>query len=243
MTQDKFPTKRTTGPRPLIRDSLQQQIYDRLCQSLVAGAYGPGETLSSRTLAEELGVSAMPVREALTRLTAEGALEPTSSRTLRLRVLTADDFDELTTIRLALETMAAARAAVQASDEDRASATHCHAALTRAAMSGSVDDYLIANAQFHRVIYAAAGWPILQGSIERLWMIAGPSLRACVPSAGHIAVSMGFHDAALAALTARDGAALARAIAGDIEAAAGDIRRYLGSTQEAPELQTGKKTR
>tara|TARA_R110002020_G_scaffold475874_1_gene713496 strand:- start:11697 stop:12428 length:732 start_codon:yes stop_codon:yes gene_type:complete len=242
VTQEKFPIGQDQGEEPLRRDSLQQQIYDRLRHSLVSGAYRPGETLSSRGLAERLGVSAMPVREALTRLTAEGALEPTSSRTLRVRVLTAADFDELTAIRLSLEPMAALRAAEQARAIERKAAAKCYAALHRAAESGAVDGYLIANAEFHRVIYAAAGWPILSGAIERLWMIVGPSIRACVPDARHIAVSMQAHDAALVALKARDGIALSDAITSDIKVAASDIRVYLEVAGAETDLQAGEST-
>jgi DNA-binding GntR family transcriptional regulator len=242
VTQDKFSNKQDQGEGPLRRDSLQQQIYDRLRQGLVSGAYRPGEALSSRVLAELLGVSAMPVREALTRLTAEGALELTSSRTLRVRILTAEDFDELTAIRLSLEPMAAFRAAKQAGAAERKAADKCYTATCRAAESGVIDAYLTTNAEFHRAIYAAAGWPILSGAIERLWMIVGPSIRACVPDARHIGVSMQAHAAARVALHARDGIALARAITEDIQTAASDIRVYLEAAATKPDLQTGKST-
>jgi DNA-binding GntR family transcriptional regulator len=238
VTQDKFRNAQDQSESPLQRDSLQQQIYDRLRHSLVSGAYRPGETLSSRGLAERLGVSAMPVREALTRLTAEGALEPTGSRTLRVRLLTAADFDELTAIRLSLEPMAALRAAEHAGDADRKAAGICYDALQKAAESGGVDAYLTANAEFHRVIYAAAGWPILNGAIERLWMIVGPSIRACVPDTRHIEISMQAHYSARVALQARDGVALAEAITRDIKTAASDIRIYLDFAATEPQLQT-----
>lgn len=243
MTQDKISAWRDKGEGPLRRDSLQQQIYDRLRGNIVAGAYRPGETLSSRGLAERLGVSAMPVREALTRLTAEGALEPTSSRTLRLRVLTVEDFDELTAIRLSLEPMAAGRAADHAGPDDRAAVETTHAELSRTAIGDRIDNYLVANAAYHRAIYHAAGWPFLLGAIERLWMIVGPSIRASVLDARHIAVSMQFHDAARAALNARDGSSLAAAIADDIQAAAADIRVYLESAAaDQADFQTEKTT-
>lgn len=218
---------------PLQRDSLQQQIYDRLHDSLVSGAFLPGEIVSSRGLAQSLGVSAMPVREALTRLTAEGALKLTSSRTLRVRVLTPADFDELTTIRVELEGMAAERAAGQATDEDAASVAALHQALATAADSADVDRYLAANAAFHTGLYAAARWPMLLSIIQRLWLTVGPSIRASVPDAQHMATSMTFHDRAIAALRAHDATALRAAIVGDIRAAATDIRASLADEDGA----------
>ncbi|EPX85692.1 GntR family transcriptional regulator [Salipiger mucosus] len=212
---------------PLRRDSLQQQIYERLRNGLVSGAFLPGETVSSRGLAQSLAVSAMPVREALTRLTAEGALELTSSRTLRVRVLTPADFDEVTTIRVELEGMAAERAAGQVTEEDVARVRALHGDLTAAAETADADRYLAANAAFHSGIYAAARWPLLLSMIQRLWLTVGPSIRASVPDHLHMATSMRFHDAAVEAIGARDAEALRAAIVGDIETAAKDIRAFL----------------
>ena len=212
---------------PLRRDSLHQQIYDRLFTSLVTGIYQPGDTISSRGLATQLGVSAMPVREALTRLTAEGALELTSSRTLRVRKLTPEDFDEVTAIRIENEGMAADRAARRVTDADIARVRKLHGALARAAQRQETDRYLAANAAFHGGIYRAAHWPLLMSIIKRLWLAVGPSIRGSVPDPEHMATSMGFHDAALAALEARDPAGLRAAIVEDIRTAAVGIRARL----------------
>lgn len=224
----------SAGATPLQRDSLQQQIYDRLHAGLIAGAFRPGEVISSRGLAAQLSVSAMPVREALTRLTAEGALELTSSRTLRVRMLSPDDFDEVTAIRTELEGMAASRAGGQLTDADVANIRALHHALAQAAKSGDVDRYLAANADFHSGIYAAARWPLLLGMIQRLWLIVGPAIRACVPDAGHIGRSMGHHDTILAAVVARDAGALKAAIIADIANAAPDIRAALLAAASTP---------
>lgn len=219
--------KNEAGLPPLRRDSLQQQIYERLFTALVTGVYQPGEVISSRGLAQQLGVSAMPVREALTRLTAEGALKLTSSRTLQVRKLTTDDFDEITAVRMINEGMAAERAAQRITDEGIARVRQLHADLAEAARSGETDSYLAANAAFHGGIYRAAKWPLLMGIIKRLWLTVGPSIRSSVPDHMHMETSMGFHDEALAALEARDAAAVRAAIVGDIETAAIGIRARL----------------
>ena len=226
-----------TGPDanvpPLRRDSLQQQIYDRLFLSLVTGVYLPGEMISSRGLAQQLDVSAMPVREALTRLTAEGALELTSSRTLRVRKLTPEDFDEVTAIRVENEGMAAERAARMVTDEDIAKVRALHAELVEAANGVQTDRYLAANAAFHGGIYRAAHWPLLLSIIKRLWLTVGPSIRVSVPDYQHMATSMSFHDDALSALEARDPDRLRAAIVGDIQTAAKGIRARLEEETEA----------
>jgi len=219
----------------LRRDSLQQQIFDNLRDAIMSGVFRPGQVLSSRGLAEELGVSAMPVREALTRLTTEGALETTSSRTLRLRVLRPEDFDEITAIRIEIEGMAAERAAAEMTPKDIFEIKRLNDDLTAAAESGDADWYLKANAAFHAAIYKVCGWPLLLGMIERLWLMVGPSIRASVPDRAHMATSQGFHDQIMAALDARDGVAVRRAIVDDITTAAKDIRAFLNvETDKSP---------
>lgn len=221
---------------PLQRDSLQQQIYDRLHAGLIAGAFRPGEAISTRGLAAQLGVSAMPVREALTRLTAEGALELTPSRNLAVRRLSPEDFDEVTAIRTELEGMAAARAGAARSAADITTIRALHADLADAAESGDIDRYLAANAAFHAGIYDVARWPLLLSMIQRLWLIAGPAIRACLPDQTHLGRSMACHDTILAAFLTGDGAALRAAIIADITTAAPDIRASLadGATQPEP---------
>jgi len=219
----------------LRRDSLQQQIFDSLRDAIMSGVFRPGQVLSSRGLAEELGVSAMPVREALTRLTTEGAMENTSSRTTRLRVLSPLDFDEITAIRIEIEGMAAERAASELTDLDLATIRKLNADLTAAAKSGDADWYLKANAAFHAEIYKLSGWPLLLGMIERLWLMVGPSIRASVPDCEHMATSQSFHDQIMQALEARDGKQVRKAIVNDIRTAAKDIRAFLGADQDTPD--------
>lgn len=198
----------------------------------MSGAFRPGEVLSSRGLAEQLNVSAMPVREALTRMTAEGALENTSSRTLRLRVLRLQDFDEITAIRVEIEGMAAERACDEMTAKDLTDIRNLNEDLTVAAVSGDVDWYLGANAAFHTAIYKVSGWPLLVGMIERLWLMVGPSIRVSVPDRAHMLTSQCFHDQIMAALEAGDGKAVREAIVDDIRTAAKDIRSFLDSDKK-----------
>lgn len=217
----------------LRRDSLQQQVFDNLRSAIMAGAFRPGETLSSRGLAKRLGVSAMPVREALTRLTTEGVLQATSSRTLRLRVLSPSDFDEITAIRVELEGMAAERACNAMTAKDLAEIRTLNDDLTLAAASGDADRYLKANADYHAAIYKVSGWRLLVGMIERLWLMVGPSIRMSVPDHAHMAISQGFHDQIMTALDARDGHIVRDAIVNDISTAAKDIRASLATDAES----------
>ncbi|MCA1774885.1 MAG: GntR family transcriptional regulator [Loktanella sp.] len=220
----------------LQRESLQQQVFDNLRSAIMSGVFRPGEVLSSRGLAQQLGVSAMPVREALTRLTTEGVLQNTPSRTLRLRVLSPSDFDEITAIRFEIEGMAAERACGAMTTADLAEIRALNDALTAAASSGDADHYLKANADYHAAIYRVSGWPLLVGMIERLWLMVGPSIRMSVPDRAHMATSQEFHDQIMTALDARDGKTVRAAIVDDISTAARDIRASLAPEAAHPQM-------
>ncbi|RXL93469.1 GntR family transcriptional regulator, partial [Citrobacter sp. AAK_AS5] len=82
---------------------------------LIAGKLTPGDRLSLRSAAEQLGVSMMPVREAVNRLVADGGLEVAPNRAVRVPILTVSQFRDLTRVRVAIEGHAAAEAALRRS--------------------------------------------------------------------------------------------------------------------------------
>src|SRR5665213_932921 len=97
---------------PIGRQTLLDQVHMQLRQALMSGRFQPGQALTLRSVSEALGVSHMPVRGALHRLEAEGALgAPTSRRTLIVPELRVADLEEIRDIRVELEGLAAARAA------------------------------------------------------------------------------------------------------------------------------------
>ena len=91
--------------------TLSQGVYKLLSERLMAGEHQPGEKLSLRNVGEALGVSTTPVREAINKLVADGALEVTPNRAVRVPVMTRTQFQELTEVRIMIEGGAAARAA------------------------------------------------------------------------------------------------------------------------------------
>ena len=83
----------------------------KLADLLISGRLAPGEKLSLRAAADVLGVSIMPVREAVSRLVADKALEVTPNRAVRVPLMSAAQFRDLTKVRIAIEGHAAAQAA------------------------------------------------------------------------------------------------------------------------------------
>lgn len=161
--------------------ALHAQAYGALRLALASGRFAPGQKLTLRGVATELGVSPMPVREALHRLVAEGALEARDRRSVRVKLLTGDDLRELCAIRMELEGLAAERAAQTATPalvaELRALALGIQAA--RARGDGAADARGIHD--FHFTLYRGAGMPALEAIIASLWLRTGPYVPRLFP--------------------------------------------------------------
>src|SRR5260221_14371145 len=97
--------------------SLRTQVYDSLRDALATGKFVPGQKVTFRFIAGALGVSLTPVREALRRLVAEGAFEMRPNRSVRVPLMTRARVLELRDIRMAVEGLAAEKAAAVATRE------------------------------------------------------------------------------------------------------------------------------
>lgn len=214
------------GPEALVsveRDTLQGQIYRQLRDRLMSGFFRPGHPMSTRSIAAAVGASAMPVRDALRRLEAENALVPGPNRTLMVPHMTGADLAEIRDIRLALEGMAAERAAAAI----RAVDIECLSAFCRdmdgAIDAGDIEGYLRTNWAFHSRIYHARGTTLLTMMIESLWARMGPYIRFAMVDLSHLNMAMEAHWAIVAALERQDGAAARKGIELDIRGAAKDL--------------------
>jgi DNA-binding GntR family transcriptional regulator len=203
---------------------LHNSVYDELCWRMITGRITPGITLSTRGLAQELGVSQMPVREALSRLAAERAIEIRSKRRITVPAMTAARFDDLLRCRLLLEPEAA-RLALDRVDRQRLKLLKdIDARMDLALKTGDVNVYMEGNFNFHFELYRAQGMDTLNQLIQTLWLQFGPYMRVVYGRFG-TAQLVDQHHVALAAIEAGDREALGHAIHRDIEDGMGLIGR------------------
>jgi len=213
------------GLPQLDRRTLADTAYEALSDLLASGQLTPGDRLSLRQSAAALGVSVMPVREAVSRLVADGVLEVAPTRAIRVPIMTARDFRALAETRMAIEGMAAARTAEHRSKADLAAIRRAEAAFRAEAESAEPDRTrrVRLNRDLHFAIYAACELAPLQEVIVRLWLKAGPVINLDL-RAHPERLLQGFalrrHAEALVAIEARDGPAAAAAVAADIREAA-----------------------
>lgn len=194
---------------------LHDRVYRRLRDALITGRIVPGRAVTLRGLAQSLGVSAMPVREAIRRVSAEGGLIVGANRRVWVPDMDAGRFDELVRTRTLLEPEAAVRALphIDAARLDRLRAID--AAIDTALAIGDVEGYMTGNHAFHFEIYTAAPSRVLVPLIESLWLQFGPFMRSVYGRLG-TKVLVDHHVHAVDAIDARDPDRLAEAIRADI---------------------------
>ena len=217
------------------RSTLWDRAYAALKSALLAGKFAPGDRVVLRQVADDLGISLTPVRDAVNRLIAEkvlerGGLGPAGAAVVPM--LDADQFVQLMTVRARLEPMAAAAAAAPATAPGLAAVEQLLVEMKRAVQEGRTEQYLESHYQFHFRIYDMCRMPIVEEIIENAWLRCAPTLRLGLPQYIPGLKRYEHHVDTLTALRRGDGAAAAEAIRADIESARNDIAALLGEREE-----------
>lgn len=197
------------------RVTLNGLAYDGLKRALLSGRLEPGTTLTLRQLADELGTSMMPVREAVTRLAAENALAVLPNRGIVVPALDASEAADIWEQRIRLEGDASARAARLADAGTVKQLRELAAAVESAAHAGDLHDVLERNSEFQWTIYHAARSRVLLQLIEILRMQSVPhctaALRVLIAERpAYFARSFHNHSALVEAIARGDAAAARR---------------------------------
>ncbi len=195
--------------------TVQQRVYQELRTDILLGRIAPGAPLTIRGLADHLGVSAMPIREALRRLAAESAVELLGNRRIRIPLMSPQRFDDLLAARIALETEAAERALGHVDDALIARMEEYAAEVDIGVETRDYDRWLAANFAFHRTLYAARPDSVFVPLIESLWLQIGPFLRQALAHIGPD-YTIDRHAEALSAIRSRNRMALRIAIEADL---------------------------
>lgn len=197
-------------------DNLQEQLYQNIRAGLLVGRFQPGERLKLRDLAAQWGTSPMPVRAALQRLVAEGALEGEPQRSVRVPAMTRQRYEHIFQVRMGLEGLAVELAVPRLSAADLDGLRDCVRRMDLAIEQRQVQDYLNANSQFHLHLYGACGNPVLLRSIESLWLQIGPFFNRLFTGADLSLRLNDFHEDAFAAIEAGDARAARQAMEQDL---------------------------
>lgn len=203
--------------------------YRQLREMILFGELAPGQAVTIQGLVAELDTGITPVREAIRRLTAEGALEFKDNRRIAVPRLTLAQLEELSFVRLSIEPHLAKLAALKMRSKDISVLNDIDQALNLAIAQGNVRAYLEQNYHFHSTLYALAGAKILISVSNAMWLRVGPSLRVGCGRHGTLNLP-DKHEEALFAMRAGDASGVAKAIKEDIEQGHLHIRSALRDT-------------
>lgn len=207
--------------------SLPDRVADILRERIVAGEVEPGQPIRQDALASELGVSKIPLREAMARLEQEGLLRSEANRGFFATPLSAGEAREVFGLRLKLEPDLTAEAAERASEAHRGEAVALLDRLDRAA--GTDDpDVGILNRAFHLALVRPARRPVTLFIVERLHVLSERYARKHLEPIGRHARAAGEHRALLDAWLARDAGRVTALARAHITQALEDLQGQLG---------------
>ena len=207
--------KKKLGIEPLARDTLQDRVYRQFAGLILDGGIAPGQLVTIQSLADSFGVSTMPVREAMKRLTASKALTVVSGRSMGIPPLTLDRLTDLRNVRLQVEGVAMEWAAAQADADTIAGLDRDLVRMDKAISETDTKGFLQANRSFHFTAYRAANSATLLDLIEIIWLQISPYFNL-LRGSGNYAEANANHRRMAEALKARDAATARNAITRDI---------------------------
>ncbi len=196
---------------PFTRSNLRAQIKDVILQRIVSGEYRPGARLVETRIAQELGVSQAPVREALRDLEQLGCIVHEPFRGCSVRAFSVEELLEAFPVRAALEALAAQLAAERLAEAELLRLAELLEMMRGAARRGDAHDQSQANASFHALIVRASR----NATLERQWSLLEPFSRTYISvskSDVDLLALSERHVPILEALRARDGDAAAVAM-------------------------------
>ncbi|MDT2077555.1 MAG: GntR family transcriptional regulator, partial [Planktomarina sp.] len=154
------------------------QLYRILRMRIMYGEMSPGQAITLRGVAAEFGLSVTPVREALKRLAAEGALSISVTGRFQTPKLSNDRIEELASLRALIEVELATRALPRAHMALVERLQTINNAISVAVAKADAVTYIRTNLEFHRTLYLRAQAPAMLATVETVWLQMGPTMRA-----------------------------------------------------------------
>ncbi|MFE9648349.1 GntR family transcriptional regulator [Streptomyces sp. NPDC006365] len=154
--------------RPSGGEQAKQHALTQLRQAILRGEMAPAQRLVENELAEQFGVTRASVRAALIDLAAEGLVERIPNRGSRVRLVTVDEAVAITECRMVLEGLCAAKAAVEATDDQLTELADLGTAMSKAVADGEPMTYSGLNQELHAKIQQFSGQQVAVELLDRL---------------------------------------------------------------------------
>ncbi|MCC6309493.1 MAG: GntR family transcriptional regulator [Trueperaceae bacterium] len=158
-----------TGKHTTKRKNLTEHIVSVLTERIIQGTYPPGAPLREIEIADDLGVSRSPLREALRVLSQQGLVEIAPGKGARVAPLTVRAAGEFYDVRAVLEAYCTRLAVEVCSDEQLAQLMEAFANLEKAAAEGNIKDFQSQNTDFHLLLYSFCQNKTLVSLVDTFW--------------------------------------------------------------------------
>ena len=195
-----------------------ERIYRELRNNVMYGAIKPSQHLTIRGVAKQFDASMTPAREALRKLSAEGALRSTYSGRYVANALAPDRVEELATLRSLLEPELASRALPRVHNALIERLQAINVTIEQRVARGETQYYIRGNLDFHRALYLRAQSPAMLALVETIWLQLGPTIRQLYDSQRRTP-NTDMHRRIISALKAGDEPGLRLAIRSDVTGA------------------------
>ena len=193
---------------PLVRSTLPEAAAERLRTLIIEGELAPGTKLNERELSERLGVSRTPLREAFRMLAADGLLVQLPNRGAQVVAMSRDDVRDAFEVMAALEGLAGELAVARVTDADVEGLRALQAEMDAAHAARDLPAYYRVNREIHDRLNAIAANPVLANAYRALnARLHALRFRSNLNQMKWDA-AVAEHRSMIAALAARDGAAL-----------------------------------
>lgn len=165
------------------RATLQFKVTTKLRELILRGEFKMGERLMQEEWAGKLGVSRMPLREALRQLEVEGLVRIEPRRGAVVTPISAEDIEEIYQLRAVLEGEAVVRALPFLDNEDVEELETLYEQMRELkADESDMELYMKLNEEFHRIIREGCPWKRIQGFIDTLWKGIPPYTPSLLPN-------------------------------------------------------------
>ena len=166
------------NPLPDGAGAAHDRLYRSLRTRIMHGEVSPGAALTLRGIGRDYGVSMTPVREAMRRLVAEGALSMSPSGRITTPNLSNERIEELASLRSLLEPELAIRALPRAYPALIERMERMNIAIAEQIAKRDASGYIRTNLEFHRTLYLRAQAPAILAMVETVWLQLGPTMQA-----------------------------------------------------------------
>lgn len=210
----------------IVVKTLSEQAYEILRERILSNDMAPSKPIRQDALSKGLGVSKIPLREALTRLEHDGLLISHPNRGFLVRPLTIDEAEDVFHLRMTVEPEAAADACKVATDEERAYAEQVFVKL-RALSDECSPDAVSINRQFHLALTAPAKRSVTQNVLLKLHLLSERYVRKHLEPPNREESAFHEHQLIFDAWMARDAKLVKKLIKDHTKGTLDDLRQQL----------------